>query len=184
MYQFHAVNRAEEVETIFAPGGAAEAFLCARQEGLVRFLGFSSHSVPVALGLLDRFHFDFVLFPVNFVCCARGNFGPQVVEKARERGVACIALKCLAQAPWRPSDVRNYPNCWYRPIDDPALASLALRFSLSEGAVAVLPPGDERLFRMAVALAAAATPLEAEERSQLWATAKTLRPIMTAKKKY
>jgi aryl-alcohol dehydrogenase-like predicted oxidoreductase len=182
LYQFHAVNKREDMERILAPGGAADAFLQAREEGLIRFLGFSSHSVPVSLNLLDCFSFDSILFPVNFVCYSRGNFGPQVVKKARARGASCLALKALACMPWRKGEPRRYPNCWYRPIDDPVLAQQALRFALSEDVTAVLPPGDERLYRMVLGLAATVTPLSAEERRQLLERARLLRPIMTAKK--
>jgi aryl-alcohol dehydrogenase-like predicted oxidoreductase len=182
LYQFHAVNKREDIEHILAPGGAADAFLQAREEGLIRFLGFSSHSVSVSLTLLDRFTFDSILFPVNFICYAKGNFGPQVVKKARARAVSCLALKALACTPWQRGETRRYPNCWYRPIDDPALALQALRFSLSEDVAAVLPPGDERLYRMAVELAAAVTPLSADERRRLFERARLMKPIMTAKK--
>ena len=184
LYQFHAVNRAEDAGSICAPGGAAEAFLLAREQGLVRFLGFSSHSVPVALTMLDRLSLDAVLFPVNYICYARGNFGPQVMEKAQARGVARVALKVLAQTAWRTGEIRTFPNCWYRPIEDPGLALLALRFSLSEDVCAVLPPGDERLYRMTLELAAGYSPLTAAERSRLLDGARGLKPIMTAKKRY
>ncbi len=182
LYQFHAVNRSIDVEGIFAPGGAMEAFVQAREEGLVRFVGFSSHSVPIALSLLDRYHFDSVLFPVNYVCYARGNFGPQVLEKARACGVARVALKAMAYTPWPVGAPRRYANCWYRPIDDPTLALQALRFSLSEDVTAVLPPGDERLYRLALSLAGRASRLSAEERDQLLAGARGLKPIMKAGK--
>ncbi len=182
LYQFHAVNRLSDVESIFAPGGALEAFLQARHEGLVRFLGFSSHSVPISLLLLDRLRFDSILFPVNYVCYARGNFGPQVLEKAQVRGVARVALKAMAYTPWPVGARRPYPNCWYRPIDDPDLALQALRFTFSEDVAAVLPPADERLYRMALSLAGSATPLSGEERRQLLGSARGLKPIMKARK--
>jgi predicted aldo/keto reductase-like oxidoreductase len=179
LYQLHAVNRRSEVEEVCAPQGALEELLRAREEGLIRFLGFSSHSVPAALAMLDRFRFDTILFPVNFVCYARGHFGPQVLEKARARGTACLALKALAFTPWRKGEDRHYPNCWYRPIDDPELALAALRFSLSENVVAVLPPGDESLSRLAMRLAFQVTPLTPEERFRLMESARGIRPIMT-----
>jgi aryl-alcohol dehydrogenase-like predicted oxidoreductase len=177
LYQFHAVNRAEDLEGIFAPGGAMEAFLEARRQGMIRFIGFSSHSVPISLALLDRFRFDSILFPVNFVCYARGNFGPQVVGAARARGITCLALKSLAQSPWTRGEDRRYPNCWYRPVDDPTLARASLRFAWSEGVGAVLPPGDEGLYRMAVDLAVDATPLAEPERAWLFARARRYKPI-------
>jgi len=182
LFQFHAVNKAEDVRRILAPGGAAEAVLRARDQGLVRFLGFSSHSVPIALTLLDLFAFDSIIFPVNFVCYARGNFGPQVVEKARACGVTCLAIKSLAQSPWRTGELREYPKCWYRPFEDPGIAKLALRFTLSEEICALLPPGDERLVRMALELAEDFQPITVQERQELFEKARGLKPIMTAKK--
>lgn len=178
LYQFHAVSGLEEVEEIFAPGGAMEAFLKARDQGKIRYIGFSAHSVQAALHMLDRFRFDSVLFPVNFICYARGEFGPQVIEKAAELGVTRLAIKAMAHGPWRKNEKRNYPNCWYRPIEKKELARQALRFTLSEKVTAAIPPGDERLFRMALELAGDLPPLSAEEREQLLNSTRGLRPLM------
>jgi aryl-alcohol dehydrogenase-like predicted oxidoreductase len=180
LYQFHAVSDVQEVEEIFAPDGALEAFLEARSRGMIRYIGFSAHSVEAALAMLDRFPFDSVLFPVNFICYARGNFGPQVIAKATEMGVARLAIKAMAHGPWRKGEKKKYPNCWYRPIDDPEMARQALRFTLSEGVTAAIPPGDERLFRMALDLARNLAPLEPEERKQLLAGTRGLRPLLRA----
>jgi aryl-alcohol dehydrogenase-like predicted oxidoreductase len=177
LYQFHALTTLEEVEQIFAPAGAAEAFLRAREQGLVRFIGFSAHSVEAACAMLDRFAFDSVLFPVNYVCYARAAFGPQVMEKAKRLGVARIALKALADRKWHRDERREYPNCWYKPIADDTRALDALRFSLSEDVTAALPPGDQRLFRMTVELAARFTPLTAEERRRILDSARTVHPL-------
>jgi aryl-alcohol dehydrogenase-like predicted oxidoreductase len=178
LYQFHAVSSLEEVDEIFAPGGALEAAVQAKREGRVRYLGFSAHSVDAALAMLNRFAFDSLLFPINYVCYAQGNFGPQVLKKAREQGVACIALKAMALGPRRPEDRSKYPSCWYHPIEDRLLAGQALRFALSEDVTAVLPPGDARCFRMALDLARDFTPLTAYERSDLLASSKGCKPLM------
>src|ERR1017187_5506374 len=53
LYQFHAVRSMEDVDKILAPAGAAEMFFAARKEGKVRHLGFSAHSAPAALRLMD-----------------------------------------------------------------------------------------------------------------------------------
>jgi aryl-alcohol dehydrogenase-like predicted oxidoreductase len=60
LYQLHAMSTAEDVERAFGPGGAMEAFVAARDAGLVRYLGFSAHSAEVALDALSRFPFDSV----------------------------------------------------------------------------------------------------------------------------
>jgi aryl-alcohol dehydrogenase-like predicted oxidoreductase len=178
LYQFHSLSDLDDVEEICAPGGAMETFQRARKQGKIRYIGFSAHSVEAALAMLDRFPFDSVLFPVNFICCARGSFGPQVMAKAKKMDVARLAIKAMAHGPWRKSDRREYPNCWYRPIDDRNLARQALRFTLSEGVTAALPPGDERLFRMALDLAHDLPPLSATERETLLASTRALRPLM------
>ena len=93
LYQFHAVSSMKDVEQILAPGGAADAVLDARHQGKVKFLGYSVHSVEAALALMDRFPLDSILFPVNFACYAQGNFGPQILEEARKKHIARLALK-------------------------------------------------------------------------------------------
>jgi aryl-alcohol dehydrogenase-like predicted oxidoreductase len=180
LYQFHAVTEQEEVEEIFAPGGALEAFLKARNEGKIRYMGFSAHSVEAAMSMLGRFQFDSLLFPVNYVLYAQGNFGPQVITRAKERSVSILAIKSMAHGPWRRGEKRKYPNCWYRPIEEKALARQALRFTLSEGATAAVPPGDERLFRMALELASDLPPLGMDERKELLDSTRGLRPLMCA----
>jgi len=177
LYQFHAVSDMEEVNEIFAPGGALETFTQARQEGKIRYIGFSAHIVEAAMALLDRFQFDSVLFPINFICFARGNFGPQVIARAKELSVARLAIKAMAHGPWRKGEKRKYPNCWYRPIENREMARQALRFTLSEGVTAAIPPGDERLFRMALELALDLAPMGMEERNELLASTQGLRPL-------
>lgn len=167
LYQFHAVTTIEDVETIFGRGGAAEAFAAARQAGKVRFLGFSAHSVEAALAMMDRFQFDTILFPFNFATWHAGNFGPQVLARAREQGLGILALKAMAKGPWPKDAPRAYPKCWYEPLSEPAEAKLGLRFTLSHPITAAVPPGDDRLFRLALNLAKNLEPLTETEAAAL-----------------
>lgn len=180
LYQFHAVASRNDVDQIVAPGGALELFVKARQEGKVQHLGFSAHNEEAAAALMDHFPFDSVLFPVNFVNYAQGHFGPGILAKAKAKGVTRLALKAMAYTTWKQGEAHTYPNCWYRPIDDPALARQALRFTLSEDITAAIPPGDRRLFRIALAAAPTLTPLTADEREQLLASARGVTPIFNA----
>ncbi len=180
LYQFHAVSSLEDVDNILAPGGAAELFAKARQQGKIRYLGASAHHAGAAIALMERFPLDSILFPVNFVCFEQGSFGPQVLAKAKEKGVARLALKALAHHPWPPGSNRQespYPKCWYKPVDDPALARQALRFTLSEDITAAVPPGDERIYAMALDLAASFTPMTTAERQALLASTRGTAPI-------
>ncbi len=179
LYQLHAMSKMEDVDTVLGPGGAMETFSKAREQGKVRYLGFSAHDEDVALRLIDEFPFDSVLFSVNYVCFAQGNFGPRLVKKAKEKDVACLALKALAYTRWGDRKERraNYPKCWYRPISDLEKARRALRFTLSENVVAAIPPGDEKIYRIAETLAAQFTPLSPDERKSFLASTKGVTPI-------
>ena len=163
LYQLHAVTTADDVEKIFAPGGAMETFLAARKEGKVRFLGFSAHSVEAATALMDRHDFDTILFPINFATWHAGNFGPQVLAQAQSKKMGILALKAMARGPYGKDAKREYPKCWYEPLSEPADAMLGLRFTLSHPVTAAIPPGDERLFKRALALATKFTPMSEEE---------------------
>jgi len=177
LYQLHALTKKEEVEKALGPGGALEAFVDAKKKGIVRFIGFSAHSVEAALLAMDRFDFDTILFPINWVCWSQGDFGPQVLEAARKKGMGCLALKAMARTPWPEGAKRDHPKCWYQPAGDPEEARLALRFTLSEPITAAVPPGDERLFELALSVAEEFKPLSEEERKALLARAAGLQPI-------
>lgn len=179
LYQFHAVTTTDDVEKILAPGGAADTFLRARKEGKVRYLGCSAHSEEAALAMIDRFPLDSILFPINFASVSQADFGPRVIAHAREKGVARLALKALAKTAWAEHDPEQagHPKTWYRPIDDRELASKALRFTLSEDITAAIPPGDEKIYAMALDIAAAFQPLSPAERQELLASAKSIKPL-------
>ncbi len=163
LYQLHALTTPDDVEQAFGPDGAMEAFLKARQEGKVRFIGFSAHSETAALMAMERFAFDTVLFPINFVCWFNGNFGPKVVAAASEKGMGILALKALALGPVPEGTKKPYPKLWYLPVEDMEFANLALRFTLSQGTTAAIPPGDETFFWRAVSMAKGFQPITEQE---------------------
>jgi aryl-alcohol dehydrogenase-like predicted oxidoreductase len=178
LYQLHALTTREEMEQVFAPGGAMETFVAAREQGLVRYLGFSAHSVETALEALERFPFDSILFPTNWVNYFQANFGPQVVARAQEKGVARLALKAMARTLWPEGTTeRPFAKCWYEPVTDPEEAALALRFTLSQPLTAAIPPGEEKLFRMALDIAERFQPITEAELSDLQRRAQGLKPI-------
>ncbi len=163
LYQLHAVTTAEDVEKIFAAGGALEAFVAARKAGKVRFLGFSAHSVEAATALMERHDFDTILFPINFATWHAGNFGPQVLAAARAKKMGILALKAMARGPYAKDAKRQYPKCWYEPLSSEADAAMGLRFTLSHPITAAIPPGDHTLFKTALDLAMRFTPLSEDE---------------------
>jgi len=163
LYQFHAVNTKKDVDTLFLKGGAMETFLEARKEGKIRFIGFSSHTVEASLAIMERFDFDTILFPVNFVMWYAGHFGPQVLQRAQEKEMGILALKAMARGPYPEGTKKKIPKCWYEPLDTPEEASMGLRFTLSHAVTAAIPPGNPDLFAMALSLAAKFRPMTPAE---------------------
>lgn len=162
LYQLHAVTSLEDVDTIFGNGGAIEAFLKAREEGKVKYLGFSAHSVEAAMELMKRFDFDTILFPFNFATWYAGNFGPQVMDMAKQKEMGILALKAMAWRPWPEGMKKTVAKAWYQPLPREE-ANKGLRFTLSHPVTAAIPPGDENLFSLALRLATEFSPLEEEE---------------------
>lgn len=164
LYQHHAVTTLEDVDTILGPGGANEAFIEARKEGKIRFIGFSAHSVEAAMALMDRFDFDTILFPFNFAVWYAGNFGPQVMAKAKGKNMGILALKAMAKGPWpQGADRSKYSKCWYEPLTLRDDIRMGLRFTLSHPVTACIPPGEAVLFKTAIDLRNDLTPLSDEE---------------------
>jgi predicted aldo/keto reductase-like oxidoreductase len=169
LYQLHALTKVEEVEQVFAPGGAMETFLKAKQDGKIRHIGFSAHNEEAALLAQGRFDFDSVLFPLGFPSWIKGEFGPAVHKKAKDAGMGILALKAMAHQKWPVSlkaEDRRWNKAWYEPFDDIDKVALGLRFTLHLPVTAMLTPGHWDLLKMALDLAQAGalTPLNDNER--------------------
>jgi aryl-alcohol dehydrogenase-like predicted oxidoreductase len=147
VYQLHAMTTMEDVETVFGAGGAMEVFVKAREQGKVRFLGFSAHSEEAALALMDRFDFDTTLFPINWACWLKSGFGPDVVAKAKEKSMGILALKTLAKRAWDEGEEHDWSKTWYKPVESYEEAKLAVRFTLSQGVSVAVSPGHMELLR-------------------------------------
>jgi len=93
LWQFHGVNTLEEYERILGPNGAMEAAQEVRQEGKVRHIGISSHSLDVALEAVRSGLFETIQFPFNFV---NNEAADELIPLAREHDVGFIAMKPLA----------------------------------------------------------------------------------------
>jgi aryl-alcohol dehydrogenase-like predicted oxidoreductase len=179
LYQMHAIQNQEDVDRVLAPGGTLELFRRLKEEGAVRFLGFSAHNEDAALRLLDAFPFDSVLFPVNWAAWFSGDFGPRLIEKAEQMGAAVLALKALADRRLQEDETRPWPKSWYKPVNNWADAQTFLRFTLSQPVTAAVSPGHEELLWWACDAADDFTPLNDAERDALQQRAAGHQPIFS-----
>jgi aryl-alcohol dehydrogenase-like predicted oxidoreductase len=179
LYQFHALTKMTDLDKVLGPGGAMETFEAAKKEGKIRFIGFSVHSAETAVAAMERYPFDTILFPLNFVLYTQAGFGPQIMKKAQEKNVGILALKSMAKTVWPADQRQNHPEpkCWYRPAGFPDEASMGLRWTLSHPITAAIPPGDERYFRLAMDVAQNYKPLNPHEQRALLAGAAGVEPL-------
>ena len=177
LYQLHALSSVNEVEQVFAPGGAMEVFVKAKKEGKVKHLGFSAHSVDAALLAMKNFDFDSILFPINFACWNTGNFGPQVFAEAQKRGMGILALKAMALTRLEQGEQKLYKNVWYRPVTDEEVMKMALKYTLSKNITAAVPPGQNTLFLKALEFMNGYQPITDTETQKLLTLAETTKPV-------
>jgi len=94
LWQVHDVRTREDMEQLFGPDGAMEAFVQAKRDGRTRFIGITGHHDPAIIGAcLDLFEFDTVLMPVNPAEPAYASFLAGVLPLASEKGLGIIGMK-------------------------------------------------------------------------------------------
>lgn len=149
LYQFHGVDDLETLSVILGPGGAMEAVLEAREQGLIRNIGITGHRPYVQVEALNRFNFDTVLFPLNRVIAARpddfNNF-EILRENAKKKNVGMIAMKAIAKRRWR---MTMHPyQTWYEPFNRQEEIDACFWFTLNQGVSTTAMPSDTRLWPM------------------------------------
>ena len=157
LLQLHNLVDVIEWETALREGGALEAAIEARDEGLVRFIGVTGHGLTVAsmhLRSLERFAFDSVLLPYNPRQVQDPHYGPEFERLAAtcaERGIAMQTIKSIALAPWdgRPQTA----GTWYEPLTDPADIEVAVHWVLGRPEVFLNTVGDVELLPHVLAAA-------------------------------
>jgi predicted aldo/keto reductase-like oxidoreductase len=167
LYQMHHIRKPEEVQQALGPGGAIETFLKAKEEGKVRWFGFSAHTTKGALELMKGYRFDTVMFPINHVEYFSMDFGKPILALAKEQGAVVLAIKPTSAGAW-PQGMEKKRDWWYRTLEETEETGLALRFVLSlDPVISGIPPSFVDLFENAVRAAKAYKPASETEVAQL-----------------
>ena len=147
LIQLHNLVDETEWQTAFAPDGALRAAVEARDAGLVRFIGVTGHGLKAPSQhrrSLERFPFDSVLFPYNYVQLrdeAYARDAAALMALCEERGAAMQTIKAITLGPWhgeRPAT----PTTWYEPLHDQRDIDLAVRWVLGDPRVFLNTVGD------------------------------------------
>ena len=160
LIQLHNLVEEDEFDVAHGPGGAVEALVRARDEGLVRFIGVTGHGLRIAgmhLRSLERFDFDSVLLPCNHVLMSDAGYRADfeaVVALCEERSVAVQTIKSVARRRW--ADPDGPRHSWYEPLRDERALGRAVRFVLSRPGVFLNTSSDAALLRPILEAASAA----------------------------
>jgi aryl-alcohol dehydrogenase-like predicted oxidoreductase len=158
LIQLHNLVDPAEWETALGPGGALEAAIRAREEGLVRFIGVTGHGMTVAAmhtRALERFDFDTVLLPYNYPMMQNPIYSAdfeELLARCRERGVAVQTIKAVTRAPW--SDRPQTAATWYEPLRDPVAIDRAVHWVLGRPGIFLNTVGDIGVLPMVLDAAA------------------------------
>jgi len=146
LWQLHNLADPIEWDTALSPGGVIEAAVEARAEGLVRFIGVTGHGAQIAANhrrSLERFDFDSVLLPYNFVTMQLPYYAENFEALARtcaERNVAVQTIKSIALRPWLGRERTR--STWYEPLEAQADIDLAVWWVLGRPGVFLNTAGD------------------------------------------
>jgi aryl-alcohol dehydrogenase-like predicted oxidoreductase len=153
LIQLHNLVDEDERQTALGPGGALEAAVQARDEGLVRFIGITGHGVTVArqhLKSLQAFDFDSVLLPYNYPMTRNAAYiadWEELYALCRERDVAVQTIKSITRAPWADGQ-DHFASTWYEPLREQSAIDTAVSWVLGKEGVFLNTVGDINILPM------------------------------------
>jgi aryl-alcohol dehydrogenase-like predicted oxidoreductase len=162
LIQLHNLVDEHEWETALGAGGALEALVEARDQGLVRFIGVTGHGTRVAAmhrRSLERFPFNSVLLPYNFTMMSIPEYATDfeaLAATCRERGVAMQTIKAVARRRWRDDDTQRRFS-WYEPLKEPEAIRRAVHFVLSRPGIFLDSSSDATILPLILDAAAQAS---------------------------
>ena len=152
LWQFHNLADPIEWDIALSPGGVLEAAIEAKQQGLIRGIGITGHGTQIAAThrrSLERFDFDSVLLPYNYITMQNEYYAENfnaLAETCRERNTAVQTIKSIAYKPW--SGDEHTRSTWYQPLEDQDDIDAATWWALSRPGIFLCTVGDINLLPM------------------------------------
>jgi predicted aldo/keto reductase-like oxidoreductase len=149
LWQLHNLADPIEWDTALSPGGAIDAAIEAKQQGLVRAIGVTGHGLQIAgthRRSLERFDFDSVLLPYNYITMHNPYYAENfnaLLATCQQRNVAVQTIKSIAYRPWMGRERTS--SVWYEPLQDQRDIDLAVHWALSRPGIFLNTAGDVNL---------------------------------------
>jgi predicted aldo/keto reductase-like oxidoreductase len=150
LWQMHGLTNPAGWEKVMGPEGALEAFIEARDQGLVRFLGITGHGTRVPAmhkRSLERFDFDAVLLPYNYILMQNPRYAAdfnELVGLCRKRNVAVQTIKSIARRSWG-SRPKTYNTYFYEPLETQDAIDKSVHWALGFPDSFLITVGDLQL---------------------------------------
>ena len=183
LYQCHAITTMEELDAVTMKGGALEAFVEARREGLTQFIGITGHGVnapQIYLEALRRFDFDSVLFPLNFAQMANPEYreyAEELIATCKAKDVGTMIIKSITKAPW--GDREHTATTWYEPFDNSEEIQKGVNFALSYDITGLCTAGDTRVLPIMLKACENFRRLSDSEKEEMIESGKQYEPLFT-----
>ena len=151
LWQMHFLVDPNDLKTALAPGGALEAFIEAKDEGLVRYLGVTGHGLIIPSHLetcLDNYSFDSILLPFNFIQMQNPVYANEfeaLIQRCKAQNVAVQTIKSISRGP--KSDGDQDHATWYEPLVDDRAITNAVHWVLGHPDVFLNTVGDIHLLK-------------------------------------
>jgi aryl-alcohol dehydrogenase-like predicted oxidoreductase len=146
LWQFHNLADPIDWDTALSPGGVIEAAVEARHQGLIGGIGVTGHGLQIAAThrrSLERFDFDSVLLPYNYVTMENGYYAANfnaLLETCQERNIAVQTIKSIALQPWMGQSHTH--TTWYQPLQNQQDIDMAVWWALARPGIFLNTVGD------------------------------------------
>jgi predicted aldo/keto reductase-like oxidoreductase len=136
LLQLHNLTHPDDWDVAMAKGGALEAAVEAKDQGLTRFIGVTGHGLLAAAmhtRSLEQYEFDSVLLPWNYVLFKSERYRQEfkkLLDICKDRGVAVQTIKSITKGPWAEKD--HIRNTWYEPLEEQGDIDKAVSWILGE----------------------------------------------------
>ena len=150
LWQMHLLVDPDNWDTAMSEDGALRAFIEAKEEGLVRYLGVTGHGISAPLmhlKSLEKYPFYSVLLPYNYPMMQNRVYRTEFEKLASlcdAKGIALQAIKTLAKGPKQESSGNNFAT-WYEPLSTPGDITIATQWALSNDQIFINTAGDIHL---------------------------------------
>jgi aryl-alcohol dehydrogenase-like predicted oxidoreductase len=182
LIQLHNLAQPDEWETAMNEGGALQAAVEARDEGLVRFIGVTGHGLGIAAmhrRSLERFDFDSVLLPYNYILMQNEQYAADfeaLMKICQERNVAVQTIKSITRCPWGENQEHSAAT-WYEPLKDQEAIDKAVAWVLGRPGIFLNTVGDIHVLPKVLDAASRFTTRPSDEDMQAVVEQKDMEPL-------